>query len=79
METNIGIWHEKHTRPAALLEEAKVKAGGFLLINAASSSVSGLIIQLALSKDIKGLKPENMQYLICTHLDIDHAGNNEIM
>lgn len=37
----------------ALLEEAKVKAGDFLLINAASSSVSGVIIQLAISKGIK--------------------------
>jgi len=25
-----------------------------------------------------GLKPENIHYLICTHLDIDHAGNNEL-
>lgn len=37
----------------ALLEEAKIKAGDFLLINAASSSVSGIIIQLAISRGIK--------------------------
>ncbi len=37
----------------ALLEEAKIKAGDFLLINAASSSVSSIIIQLAMSKGIK--------------------------
>jgi len=37
----------------ALLEDAKIKAGDFLLINAASSSVSSIIIQLAMSKGIK--------------------------
>jgi len=37
----------------ALLEEAKIKGGDFLLVNAASSSVSSIIIQLAMSKGIK--------------------------
>jgi NADPH:quinone reductase len=37
----------------ALLEEANVPPGGLLLLNAASSSLSGLVIQLALAKGIR--------------------------
>jgi NADPH:quinone reductase-like Zn-dependent oxidoreductase len=36
----------------ALLEESKVKSGEFLLLNAASSSVGGLIIQMAVRRGI---------------------------